>query len=129
MKAKEGKILYDLRRRKDCSTHSVWQLEEMALVKTEAYSTFEYRHGPQDFSRRKRGSGKYSKRAKMRKKLGAELEDYGGKFVKKERLTKGPKDVFPKPIFSHILVLKIAETQGVDMEHLKNLGKVVVLDN
>jgi len=110
---------------------SALKLEEMALAKTEAYSTFEYRHGPKALVEEGvvvlifKGGGNEEGEEKLR----AELEGYGGKVVMKERLAKGSEDVFLKPIFSQILALKIAETKGVDVEHPRNLGKVVVLDD
>ncbi|HBT26544.1 MAG TPA: iron dicitrate transport regulator FecR [Pseudothermotoga sp.] len=108
---------------------SALKLEEMALVKTEAYSTFEYRHGPKSLV--EKGVSiiifESGQTLKEEEKLKAELENYGGMVLMNKKLTDGPEDLFARVIFSQILGLKIAERKGVDVEKPRNLTKVVVL--
>ncbi|HCZ06445.1 MAG: hypothetical protein PWP37_1553 [Thermotogota bacterium] len=112
---------------------SALKLEEMSLAKTEAYSTFEYRHGPKALVEEGfvitifRGGEKEER--KEEEKLKKELESYGGKVIFREKLTDEPEDAFLRIVFSQILALKIAEKKGVDVERPRNLTKVVVLKN
>jgi glucosamine--fructose-6-phosphate aminotransferase (isomerizing) len=109
---------------------SALKLEEMSLSKTEAYSTFEYRHGPKSLA----GEGvvvtifKGGDRSKVEEeKLKRELESYGARVVLREKLSDGAEDVFLSVIFSQVLALKIAQRKGIDVDSPRNLTKVVKL--
>jgi len=106
---------------------SALKLEEMSLTKTEAYSTFEYRHGPKSLVEDGVMAVIFESGDPEEEKLKRELEGYGGKVVMRKILGK-PEDTFLQVIFSQILALKVAEGKGINPEKPRNLTKVVRLD-
>ncbi|MGB9858137.1 MAG: SIS domain-containing protein [Dictyoglomaceae bacterium] len=111
---------------------SALKLEEMSLSKTEAYSTYEYRHGPKSLVEEGVVITIYGEREKEEEKLREELKSYGGKviLIGKEGSDLFVSNHFPydlslRVIFAQILGLRIAERKGLDVEKPRNLTRVV----
>jgi len=110
---------------------SALKLEEMSLSKIEAYSTFEYRHGPKSLLEKGFLVSIYTKSIVAEKPLIDELKSYGA-----EVITIGGKNtdfyisdlsesLFLKVIWGQILGLNIAKSKNIDVENPRNLSKVV----
>ena len=110
------------------------KLEEMSLSKVEAYSTYEYRHGPKALVESGVLIIMYVRGEKEEKKLKDELTRYGGKIIMVglkgdvETSEIVPEEIFMRPTFAQVLGLKIAERKGLDVENPRNLTKVVKLE-
>ena len=110
------------------------KLEEMSLSKVEAYSTYEYRHGPKALVENGVLIVMYVRGEREEEKLREELLGYGGKVVTVgcrgdvETSDIVPEEVFMRPTFAQVLGLKIAERKGLDVENPRNLTKVVRLE-
>jgi len=110
------------------------KLEEMSLSKVEAYSTYEYRHGPKALVENGVLIIMYVRGEREEEKLKDELTRYGGKVIavglKRDVETSEivPEEIFMRPTFAQVLGLKIAERKGLDVENPRNLTKVVKLE-
>jgi len=111
---------------------SALKLEEMSLTKTEAYSKFEYRHGPKSLVEKGVNIIIFSEKDKEEDKLVEELKNYGGNVIKIGDENSDlyisndfPYDLSLRIIFSQILGLHIAERKGLDVDRPRNLTKVV----
>jgi len=112
------------------------KLEEMSLSTTEAFSTYEYRHGPKSMVEEGTLITIISRGSEGEKKLCDELKSYGG-----EVITVGPtgsdifisddvpRNAFLGVIFSQILGLLIAKEKKLDVEKPRHLTKVVRFEN
>ena len=112
------------------------KLEEMSLSITEAFSTYEYRHGPKSMVERGTLIILISRGNSEERKLIDELKSYGGEVVTVG--AKGsdifisddiPRNAFLGAIFPQILGLLIAKEKKLDVEKPRNLTKVVKLEN
>uniref|UniRef100_A0A7C3MK42 SIS domain-containing protein n=1 Tax=Dictyoglomus thermophilum TaxID=14 RepID=A0A7C3MK42_DICTH len=110
---------------------SALKLEEMSLSKVEAYSTFEYRHGPKSLVEEGFLVSLFRRGLKEEEDLIQELESYGAKVI-----TIGdngdhipvsylPESIFLKVLWGQILGLKIAYYKNINVESPRNLSKVV----
>ena len=114
---------------------SALKLQEMSLSVTEAFSTYEYRHGPKSLVEDGMLITIFMRGEEEERKLKRELEGYGGKVV---TVGVGGSDivlgedvvssVFMGAIFSQVLGLKVAERKGIDVEKPRNLTKIVRID-
>ena len=112
------------------------KLEEMSLSTTEAFSTYEYRHGPKSMVEEGILITLISRGSEGERKLCDELKSYGGAVV-----TVGPtgsdifisddvpRNAFLGAIFSQVLGLLIAREKKLDVEKPRHLTKVVRLEN
>ncbi|MDK2886463.1 MAG: hypothetical protein PWP54_1021 [Thermosipho sp. (in: thermotogales)] len=104
---------------------SALKLQEMSLTTIEAYSTFDYRHGPKSLFSENSIAIIYGNETFEETKLKHELESYGGKVIIRKTLSKDQKDAFLQVIFGQILGLKLAYHKNIDVEKPRNLTKVV----
>lgn len=113
---------------------SALKLEEMSLSKVEAYSTYEYRHGPKALMEKGVAAVVYTSGSEEERRLCEELETFGAKVLtigcEGSHIFVGnnvPQDAFLRVIFGQILALDTALRKGVDVERPRNLTKVVKL--
>ncbi len=112
---------------------SALKLEEMSLSKIEAYSTFEYRHGPKSLLEKGFLVSIYTKGIEEEKPLVNELKNYGADVITiggKDTdlyISDLPESLFLKVIWGQILGLNIARSKNIDVENPRNLTKVVKL--
>jgi len=106
------------------------KLEEMSLSFTEAFSSYEYRHGPKSLADDKTLVCIFGEDEENNRTLEKELRDFSstvinlGKLFKKTNITS--KNVaFLQIIFAQILGLKIAKNKSIDVDRPRNLDKVV----
>ncbi|MCD6442486.1 MAG: SIS domain-containing protein [Thermotogae bacterium] len=114
---------------------SALKLQEMSQSTTEAFSTYEYRHGPKSMAEDGVLITMFARGEEEEERLKRELEGYGGKVItigvegSDVFLGDDPTiSVFMGAIFSQILGLKIAEEKKIDVENPRNLTKVVKID-
>lgn len=100
------------------------KLEEMSLTVVEAFSTFEYRHGPKSLVEEGVNIVIYADGEEERK-LADELKAYGGKVILRGKLSENFEDSFVQTIFAQFLGLEIAKRKDVDVENPRHLTKVV----
>jgi glucosamine--fructose-6-phosphate aminotransferase (isomerizing) len=110
---------------------SALKLEEMSLSKVEAYSTFEYRHGPKSLVEEGFLVSIFRRGLKEEEDLIEELESYGAKVITigddgdHIPISYLPESVFLKVLWGQILGLKIADYKNINVESPRNLSKVV----
>jgi glucosamine--fructose-6-phosphate aminotransferase (isomerizing) len=110
---------------------SALKLEEMSLSKVEAYSTFEYRHGPKSLVEEGFLVSIFRRGLKEEEDLIEELESYGAKVITigddgdNIPISYLPESVFLKVLWGQILGLKIADYKNINVESPRNLSKVV----
>lgn len=110
---------------------SALKLEEMSLSKVEAYSTFEYRHGPKSLVEEGFLVSIFRRGLKEEEDLIEELESYGAKVITigddgdHIPISYLPESVFIKVLWGQILGLKIADYKNINVESPRNLSKVV----
>lgn len=111
---------------------SALKLEEMSLTKTEAYSKYEYRHGPKSIVESGVLITIYSEGDEEEEKLVKELEGYDGKVIlignEKSHLfisNNFPYDLSLRILFAQLLGLRIAERKNLDVDKPRNLTRVV----
>jgi len=110
---------------------SALKLEEMSLSKVEAYSTFEYRHGPKSLVEEGFLVSIFRRGLKEEEDLIEELESYGAKVITigddgdHIPISYLPESVFLKVLWGQILGLKIADYKNINVEIPRNLSKVV----
>ncbi|PNR98272.1 sigma factor regulator FecR [Petrotoga mexicana DSM 14811] len=106
------------------------KLEEMSLSFTEAFSSYEYRHGPKSLADDKTLVCIFGEDEENNQTLEKELRDLGstvinlGKLFKKTNIPS--KNVaFLQILFAQILGLRIAKNKGINVDRPRNLDKVV----
>lgn len=110
---------------------SALKLEEMSLSKIEAYSTFEYRHGPKSLLEKGFLVSIYTKGITEEKSLIDELKSYGAEVINiggrnsNFYISDLPESLFLKVIWGQVLGLNIAKSKNIDLENPRNLTKVV----
>lgn len=110
---------------------SALKLEEMSLSKIEAYSTFEYRHGPKSLLEKGFLVSIYTKGIVAEKPLIDELKSYGAEVITiggrdaNFYISDLPESLFLKVIWGQILGLNIAKSKNINVENPRNLSKVV----
>lgn len=110
---------------------SALKLEEMSLSETEAYSTFEYRHGPKSLIEEGFLVSIYTKGIEEEIPLIDELKGYGADVItiggKNTDLyiSDLPESLFLKVIWGQILGLNLAKNKSIDVENPRNLTRVV----
>jgi glucosamine--fructose-6-phosphate aminotransferase (isomerizing) len=109
---------------------SALKLEEMSLSFTEAFSSYEYRHGPKSLADDKTLVCIFGEDEENDRTLEKELRDFGstvinvGKLFKKMSITS-KNFAFLQIIFAQILGLRIAKNKNIDVDRPRNLDKVV----
>ncbi|ACK41683.1 MULTISPECIES: SIS domain-containing protein [Dictyoglomus] len=110
---------------------SALKLEEMSLSKIEAYSTFEYRHGPKSLLEKGFLVSIYTKGIQAEEPLIDELKSYGAEVItiggkgSDFYISDLPESLFLKVIWGQILGLNIAKSKNINVESPRNLSKVV----
>lgn len=109
---------------------SALKLEEMSLSYTEAFSTYEYRHGPKSLADSKTLVCIFGENKEAELDLENEISKYGSTVINIGRIFDG-FDIFGynfaflQILFAQVLGLKIALSKNINVDRPRNLDKVV----
>jgi len=104
------------------------KVEEMSLTPAEAFSTFEFRHGPKSLVDDKTYMVIFTNETKEERRFIEEMRNYGAHVVERNSLDSSGRDAFAQVIFSQLMGLRLAKLKGIDPLRPRNLTRVVELN-
>lgn len=101
------------------------KVEEMSLTQAEAFSAFEYRHGPKALVTEETLIVIFSNGTKEERRLAEEVKAYGAQVIERISIDGFGRDAFAHVIFSQLMGVHLAKLKGVDPQKPRNLTRVV----
>jgi len=104
------------------------KVEEMSLTPAEAFSTFEFRHGPKSLVDDQTYMVIFTNGSKEERRFIEEMRNYGAQVVERNSLDSSGRDAFAQVIFSQLMGLRLAKLKCVDPQRPRNLTRVVEMN-